>query len=588
MAKRVKVQCTDLTPEALARFMTSAQTHLPQEDFEIVKALVNNQHEMLRLIRSRGTTIARLRKLFGLAKSEKMGDVFKNTPAPPTAQEAQQASAADAPSTAVEGNSEPADGSNVVATPSEGAGNAAPDAKPSKKKGHGRNSVADYPAARHIIVPHPTLKPGDRCPSCDCGNVHGMKDPVHFLRILGQAPLTPVCHDAEQLRCGACGECFTARPPDEALGEKHDETAASMIAVLRYGAGMPSHRLARLQRDLGAPLPASTQWDVVRGRVEILRPAYDELERQAAQGAVIHDDDSHNRILSVMGKRRALLLTKGELPDPERTGLFTTAIVSMVTAGAIALFYTGRKHAGENLADLLDLREDGLAPPLLMSDALSRNVPEGHAVIEANCITHGRRKFVAEADNYPAECRHVLGLIGRIYEVEKRCREAGLSPEERLRVHQQESGPVMAEARRWMQAQLDEKRTEPNSALGQAFNYLLKRWEKFSVFLRVPGAPLDNNLCERVLKMAIRHRRNSLFYRSALGAKVGDIYMALIHTAVLHHQNPLDYLTQLQRHWKLVAAHPADWMPWNYRETLARIERARLPADTPSMLPDAA
>ena len=140
----------------------------------------------------------------------------------------------------------------------------------------------------------------------------------------------------------------------------------------------------------------------------------------------------------------------------------------------------------------------------------------------------------------------------------------------------------MAQLKEWMTAQFAAKRIEPNSGLGQAMNYLLKRWEKFVRFLLVAGAPLDNNICERALKMAIRHRNNSLFYKSQHGANVGDVYMTLIHTAELHRQNPFDYLTALQRHAKAVAERPADWLPWNYRATLEplvpRDARCRDPA----------
>jgi hypothetical protein len=143
-----------------------------------------------------------------------------------------------------------------------------------------------------------------------------------------------------------------------------------------------------------------------------------------------------------------------------------------------------------------------------------------------------------------------------------------------------------------MEEHLTTKRVEPNSGLGQAFNYLLKRWDKFTLFLRVPGAPLDNNICERALKMAIKHRNGSLFYRSLRGARVGDIYMSLIHTTDLHGKNPFDYLTALQRHHKAVAEKPADWLPWNYQSTMERLgvrdpprPAARRPDTTPRAPP---
>ena len=129
----------------------------------------------------------------------------------------------------------------------------------------------------------------------------------------------------------------------------------------------------------------------------------------------------------------------------------------------------------------------------------------------------------------------------------------------------------MEALRRWIAAQCEHKRVEPNSGLGQAFTYLLQRWDPLTLFLRVPGAPLDNNICERALKMAIRHRNNSLFYKTQRGADVGDLYMALIYTATLHGENPFAYLTALFEHERDLAAHPAAWLPWTYRDALAAL-----------------
>ncbi len=100
----------------------------------------------------------------------------------------------------------------------------------------------------------------------------------------------------------------------------------------------------------------------------------------------------------------------------------------------------------------------------------------------------------------------------------------------------------------WLQTQFDESKEEPNSGLGEAIRYLLKHWERLTLFLRQAGAPLDNNIAERGLKKAILHRKNSLFYKTQNGAQVGDLFMSLIHTCELCDANPLDYLTALQKH----------------------------------------
>jgi hypothetical protein len=239
----------------------------------------------------------------------------------------------------------------------------------------------------------------------------------------------------------------------------------------------------------------------------------------------------------------------------------------------MALFFTGRRHAGENLAQVLARRAAELAPPIQMCDALSRNLPklpEKLAVIVAHCLAHGRRRFIEVAPNFPEECRHVLETLGEVYGYEAQAEEQSLTPEERLRFHQTHSGPVMQTLRTWLNAQFDERKVEPNSGLGTAIAYLLKHWDRLTLFLRQPGAPLDNNICERTLKKTILHRKNSLFYKTENGAGVGDLFMSLIHTCELNDANPFDYLTELQRHAAELSKHPAAWMPWNYRETLAQ------------------
>jgi len=430
--------------------------------------------------------------------------------------------------------------------------------------GHGRNSAAAYSGARKVPVPHAFLKPGDPCPGGCGGKVYSQRDPGVLVRIKGQAPLAATVYELEKLRCNLCGDVYTAEAPPEAGEKKYDESAASMIALLRYGSGVPWYRLRGLEQSLGIPLPMATQCEIVAETAVVLQAALEELIRQAAQGEVVHNDDTSMRVLS---------LDRADV-SPERTGVFTSGILWIVQERRIALFFTGAKHAGENLAQVLQQRYRELPPPIQMCDALSRNVPklpEPLQTVLANCNAHGRRNFVKVIANFPDQCRFVLETLGEVYGYDAVTRERGLSPEERLSFHQQHSGPVMDKLRAWLQAQFDDRRVEPNSGLGKAISYLLKHWEQLTLFLRQPGAPLDNNLVERALKKAILHRKNSLFYKTRNGARRGDLYMSLIHTCELNGANPFDYLTELQRHAGELQRNPAEWMPWNYRQTLARL-----------------
>lgn len=235
----------------------------------------------------------------------------------------------------------------------------------------------------------------------------------------------------------------------------------------------------------------------------------------------------------------------------------------------IALFFTGRKHAGENLRDVLAQRAELLGPPIQMCDPLSRNMPADLNTILANCLAHGRRQFTDVAKYFHDECRYVLEALKVVYQNDAVARQKNLSPEARLQFHKTQSGPVMDDLHAWLQRQIEDHLVEPNSGLGEALTYMLKRWDKFTLFLRQAGAPLDNNLCERALKKVILHRKNAMFYKTENGAHVGDLYMSLIYTCELCGANPFDYQTELQRHAGEVAANPACWMPWNYRQTLA-------------------
>jgi transposase len=427
--------------------------------------------------------------------------------------------------------------------------------------GHGRNGAAAFTGAKKVVISHPSLKTGDACPSCQQGKVYGQQEPKTLVRIVAQAPLSATTYECERLRCNACGDVFSAPEPTGVGTEKYDESAAAMIAQLKYGSGIPFYRLAKLENSLGIPLPPSTQWEIAEETAAVIRPAFEELIRQAAQSDVLHNDDTGMRVLRLARE-----------PSDRRSGVFTSGIVAVYQGRQIVIFCTGRQHAGENLADVLKHRAAGLPVPIQMCDALSRNVPKlsgGVEILVALCLAHGRRQFVEVVAHFPAECQYVLEMLGQVYSFEAQTVERGLTPAGRLAFHQQHSGPVMEALHIWLEAQLAERKTEPNSGLGKAITYLLRHWRGLTLFLREAAAPLDNNRVERALKRAILHRKNSLFYKTLNGAQVGDLFMSLIHTCELCGANPFDYLTELQKHASELARKPAQWMPWNYREALA-------------------
>jgi len=532
---------------------------LGEDDASQIEAAVETLALLTAEIEAKGITIARLRRMLFGPSSEKSCVVLPKDDVEPPSDAGQELLGA------------PADG-EASSPPGSGSSGAPSEAPPAKRPGHGRRAAEAYVGAERVEVPHPTLSHKGPCPVEGCeGKVYVQKKSRTLVRVMGVAPLIATVYALQTLRCNLCGQSFTA-PPPEGVGEaKYDETASAMMGLLRYGCGLPMHRLEGLGDQLGMPMPAGTQWEVLKAASEPFEPVWQELVREVAQGDVLHIDDTKATILDLNAKLRAAVAAG----EGSRVGVFTSGVLSRRDGRDIALFITGARHAGENLERVLALREDGLEVPIAMSDALASNTCGEFEALIANCLTHGRRNFVDLATAFPEEVEHVLLSLKAVYVHDAHCRTLEMTAPARLAYHVEHSKPVMDELYQWMQAQLDDKVVEPNSSLGKAIAYMTKHKAKLTLFLRVAGAPLDNNIVERALKRAILHRKNSLFYKTETGAHVGDVFMSVIYTCERCGANPFDYLVTVQRHAEAVKQAPAQWMPWNYRQTLAALQETR-------------
>ena len=165
---------------------------------------------------------------------------------------------------------------------------------------------------------------------------------------------------------------------------------------------------------------------------------------------------------------------------------------------------------------------------------------------------------------FPHECQVVLDVIRQVFDHDEQARKDQLSPEARLAYHQAQSQPLMDELKGWLDKQIDDHLVEPNSALGKAIGYMRTHWETLTRFLSIPGAPMDNNLAERVLKLFIRQRKNSLFYKNPHSAYIASVLTSLIATCLYAGVNAVEYLVALQEHRREVFSDPAAWLPWAY------------------------
>ncbi len=464
---------------------------LNAEEHGKLRAAVDTLGFLTRELESKGTSIDRLRRLLFGPSTEKTSRVLRDV---------------------FEGHAAAGGEAGATGSPSK-------EASAVKPHGHGRHGVEAYWGAKKVPVPHASLTHGAGCPECGRGKVYLQNEPASLLRITGMAPLQASVFELERLRCNACGQVFSAEPPPGVGTAKYDESATAMIGLLRYGCGLPFNRLEKLEGSLGIPLPAATQWELVAGGAKALEPVHEELIRQAAQGEVFYNDDTTMKVLELMksSNREVMPGIRTDLvgeteadpdveavgrPEPEkdpkeRTGIFTSGIVSRTGEHRMALFFTGRKHAGENLEQVLKRRAEELSPPIQMCDALSRNTSGDFETIVGSCLVHARRNFVQVADRFPDECRYVFETLRAVYRNDALARERKMGTEERLAFHRDQSGPIMEKLRTWGREQFEEHLVEPNSGLGDAISYMEKHWDKLTLFLRKPGAPLDNTICER-------------------------------------------------------------------------------------------
>ena len=449
---------------------------------------------------------------------------------------------------------------------------------PKDLKRNGRHGVEEYVSAKTEDHSHKELGSGDHCPECKKGKVYSV-DPGTHVRVTGSAPLAVTVHRTEKLRCNLCEKIFEADFPDK-NAEKYDSTAKAVIAVMHYHSSLPFYRLEKLQKNFGLPIPRSTMWSEMEKLANRVQGVWKTMVSLSAQQELMHVDDTSARVYSLFKENE---LNKDN--SSYRKGMFTTGILSKSEDNLAVMYFTGRKHAGENLKILLEKRTADKSL-ILMSDALSRNTPkkDQQNIIRSLCLAHGRRQFFDLQKDFDEEVDFVLGKIAMVYGHDKHCKQNQYDDKKRLAYHREKSQQPMQELKTWLDDAFTSKKVEPNSTLGKGIKYLRKHWKGLTEFLRTLGAPLDNNLLEQQLRTPVLNRKNWLFYRNTLGALVGDILLSLIKTCELNHVNAFHYLTSVYDYPFEVDKYPEQWMPWNYTEALKRTKAAitQLPVITES------
>jgi len=522
----------NLTPEEIDQLLERLSSHsLEKSDYVLLSELIRALLWMGKELEEKKMSIDRLRKIFGIRteSAKALLELAGNSPS---------STEGDSPDKGEKGKQK------------------------KRKRKQKRTSAADFKSATIVNIAHQVLKAGDLCPECSKGRLRNLS-PGKVIRITGQPWLQATIYQPERLRCGACGRVFTANlPKDVATSSRYDETAKAIVTLLKYRGGFPFYRQEKLQSILETPISDTHMWQMTRDVAESLRPVFNALIQEGSKGKCLHNDDTKARVLDLMKENKAR-------SSDERTGIFTSALLSVLDSGKqIALYFTGRQHAGENLNDVLGERPKEMPPPVQMCDALAQNRPADHSTAEGYCLTHCRRYFFEILDYWPNLIMVILGWFSQVFHNDNKATEQNLNDEDRLKWHQEHSKPIMDKMKIWCSELLKKKKVEPNSSFGKAIAYLQRHWDKLTLFLRKPGVPLSNNAAERMIKQAVLNRKNGYFFKTEYGAWVGDLLLSLIETCQLNKINPYHYLVAVQTHERDVEENPSLWFPWNYHERI--------------------
>ncbi len=550
----------ELSLEDRQKLIERIKNNMTSEDAEILTGIIDFNSWLQYSLEEKKISISKLQKIFGNSSekrsnknkknSNKNGDKKANTADEQASNPSESESAADR--TTEDVAEDPSPPEPITDT------NARKYVPNNGRLGHDKYTNAEI---IHVKAPY---RSGDPCLEENCKGKLKITKSGCVIKIVGQSFAKANKYVIETLRCNLCEKYFSAQLPKNICNEKYDPIFKAQLCIHKYYLGIPNNRLDVYQQFIGVPLPSSTQFDKSEEVANDACPAFKHLEKLAANGHLMHGDDTSVRIQSIIKSNKSL-------DEKARVGTFTTGLISFNGNNKIHLFYSGRNHCGENILSLLEKRDPDLPLVKYMCDALPSNMPKGLKALIINCLVHGRRNFVDIEKFYSEECAFVLNIISMIYKHDKEANENRLNDEERLLHHQTYSIQPMNDLHAHCKKQLDEHIVEKNSPLGKAYNYMLKHWDKLTRFLHIAGAPLDNNILEQALKIPIRVRKNSYFYATEHGAYIGSMLQSLICTCIAAKQNPVDYLTALQVHKLAVRKHPEAWMPWNYKDTIANM-----------------
>jgi transposase len=298
------------------------------------------------------------------------------------------------------------------------------------------------------------------------------------------------------------------------------------VMISKYVDHLPLYRQEKMFKREKVSIPRSTLGGWIEGGYGLLLPMHTRLVQKILAADYLQADETPVRVQDE------------QIPGKTHPGYFFAYRNPMLPA-VVFDYQESRGRAGP-MAFLEGFKG------CLQTDAYAgyNEILAWPGVKAGGCFAHARRKFFDAKDNDPARAEVILKLIGHLYTVEDKARgekpEDKLSYEERYKLRQMESVPIMAEIKTWLN--MEAQKTLPKSSMGQAIRYTLNIWNKLETYLTDGRYEIDNNLLENAIRPVALGRKNWLFAGSHEGAKRSALIYSFVGTCAMQGIEPFEYL----------------------------------------------
>jgi len=390
--------------------------------------------------------------------------------------------------------------------------------KPEAKNGHGRNALpAHLPRVDTVLEP---------------------KEDVTGMQKIGEEVTEELEYKPGKLfvnriirpkyaKADGSGSVVTAPLPFRPIEKgRPGPGLIAYVMLSKYVDHLPHYRQEQIFKREKVEIPRSTQGGWMKGGCDLLTPLHGRLIQRILATDYLQADETPIRVQDE------------RIPGKTHQGYFF-AYRNPLLPAVVFDYQESRSRAGP--MEFLESFQG-----VLQTDAYAgyNEILTWPGVKAGGCFAHARRKFYEAKDSDFARAEAALKIIGRLYAVEDKARgekpEDKLPPEERYKLRQAESVPIMKEIKAWLDTEVH--KTLPKSAMGQAISYTLNIWNRLETYLTDGRFEIDNNLLENAIRPVALGRKNWLFAGSHDGAKRSAMIYSFVGTCAMQGIEPFEYL----------------------------------------------